>query len=157
MTDDISQRLAQLEAAEATRRLASHYGHVADNNDIDAMAALFTDDAVLATRDGRWSGRDAILGHYVETFSTMDFHKRHFICNLGVTSTGTNTTHATGRFIYTFAGADASRIGWGTYDFDVVIETDGAARFTEMRVDVDLDVDSRVGWATVVEAHDWAT
>jgi hypothetical protein len=44
----------------AVRRLLARYCHLVDDGDLDAAAALFTEDARLRTGDEDYSGRDAI-------------------------------------------------------------------------------------------------
>lgn len=147
MTTDLAERVAQLENAEASRRLSYQYGRALDDVDLETLTGLFSEDAVLDIPGDHFEGRDAILGFFAEAFAAAKVSKRHFMCNLDVTSTGADTTHMTSRFIYTFAGDDTSIIGWGNYVDDVRV-TGGRAVFTYKRIEIDMHADSRVGWAT---------
>ena len=69
--------------------------------------------------------------------------------NQDVRRTAPGEVVVTSYFIYTFAGADTSIVGWGTYVDRVRIE-DGVGRIAEKTISIGAHADSRVGWATEV-------
>ena len=53
------QKLRELLEVEAIRKLRNLYAHLLDSGDIDALAALFTEDAVCEFGPyGEWHGRE---------------------------------------------------------------------------------------------------
>ncbi len=82
MTDhDLAARVRRLEDKDAIRHLVGRYGYVIDNRDIDGLAELFTEDAVLASNDGVMNaeGRGAIVTMYHGRFAALGptFHFTH--------------------------------------------------------------------------------
>ncbi len=73
--DRLETRLRALEDAEAIRNLKALYAaHCDDNYNPDAIAALFTEDAVWeAPRLGRFEGREAIRGFFQEASGIFTF------------------------------------------------------------------------------------
>jgi ketosteroid isomerase-like protein len=75
---DLAVRLARLETVEEVQRLKAHYCDVCDDGyDPDALAALFTSDAVWdGGRVGRFEGREAIRGFFARmpTVLSMAIH-----------------------------------------------------------------------------------
>ena len=57
--------------------LAKKFENAWNNNDASALAALFTEDAVLVDDSGPISGRDAIEKHYKELFQNVHFSNNH--------------------------------------------------------------------------------
>lgn len=52
MTADLAARLDRIEAESAIRQLIARYSFAVDDHDLEAVLALFADDAVLGTADG---------------------------------------------------------------------------------------------------------
>lgn len=147
MTDALLARLDRLEAAEASRALATQYARALDQVDLAALEQLFTEDAVLEIPGQRFDGRAAILAFFADAFAAAQVTKRHFMCNLDVSHTGQGSTRMTSYFQYTFSGVDTSVLGWGNYVDDITV-ADGMARFTFKAIAVDVHADVREGWAT---------
>src|ERR1700759_5682610 len=57
--------------------LARKFEDAWNNNDAVALAALFTEDAVLVEQSGPVYGRKAILKHYAEAFRNVHFSNHH--------------------------------------------------------------------------------
>jgi uncharacterized protein (TIGR02246 family) len=53
--------------------LSKKFDEAYDNNDAAAVAALFTEDAVLVTTQGPIYGREAIAKHYADVFRKVHF------------------------------------------------------------------------------------
>ena len=53
--------------------LSKKFDEAYDNNDAAAVAALFTEDAVLVTTQGTIYGREAIEKHYADVFQKVHF------------------------------------------------------------------------------------
>lgn len=71
--DEFAARLDRLEAESAIRALAARYCFAIDDHDLDAVAALFTADARVWSRDGVMDavGRDAIIRLYEGRFAVL--------------------------------------------------------------------------------------
>ena len=78
----VEQRLAQMEAVEAIRRLKIRYAELNDDGfDPDALVALFTPDGAWdAGEFGRFVGHDAMRDYWVETGRVTSF-ANHYITN----------------------------------------------------------------------------
>jgi 3-phenylpropionate/cinnamic acid dioxygenase small subunit len=61
-----SPKEVAVETDLAVRRLLARYCHLVDDGDLDAAAALFTDDARVRAGAEDYAGRDAIKGWLVE-------------------------------------------------------------------------------------------
>ena len=79
MTTDIETRIRRLEDRQALSDLVATYGRVVDDRDLDALRALWTDDAVFESTVGPVSGRDEVVDHYVERMRMFEasFHIPH--------------------------------------------------------------------------------
>ena len=132
-------------AREATWR----YATAVDTVDFDLLADAFTEDAVLTTSKGPREGREAVVDYYRNALAAP-VARRHFLMNQKV-SPADDGVLVESSFIYTYAGADTSILGWGTY-LDTVRIVDGVARIRAKRIRVDVHADSRTGWATEVDA-----
>ncbi len=71
--EDLAARIDRLEAESAIRALAARYCFAIDDHDLDAVAALFTEDARVWSRDGVMDavGRDAIVAQYEGRFAVL--------------------------------------------------------------------------------------
>ena len=77
--------------------LAKKFENAWNNNDASALAALFTEDAVLVEESGVVSGRENIKKHYTDLFQNVHFDKNV------TTHNDPNSPHIIGAF-----GADGS-------------------------------------------------
>lgn len=57
--------------------LAKKFEDAWDDNDATALAALFTEDAVLVNDSGPVSGREAIKKYYTDLFQNVHFSNNH--------------------------------------------------------------------------------
>ena len=72
--------------------LAKKFEDAWNNNDADALAALFTKDAVLIEESGPVYGREAIKKHYADLFQNVHFSNNHTMYN----DPNSNSPHAIG-------------------------------------------------------------
>ncbi|WP_257230379.1 nuclear transport factor 2 family protein [Pseudomonas sp. SbOxS1] len=68
--------LNRLLTLEAIRNLRLRYCHHLDANRMDALAQLFTEDAICQVDRAGWRGRDAIAQGLSEAFSAFDQQQR---------------------------------------------------------------------------------
>jgi uncharacterized protein (TIGR02246 family) len=145
----VSGRLQRLEAAELAREASWRYATAVDTCDFNLLASVFTEDAVLTTRKGPRQGREAIVEYYRAALADP-VGRRHFLVNQTVTPIGPDHVRLDSVFLYTYAGADTSVIGWGTYADEARI-IDGVGYLSSKRISIDVHADSRLGWAGEIE------
>lgn len=145
-TATLSARIGSLEDAELARAATWRYATAIDDVDFEALTDVFTEDAVLTTRKGPRAGREVVVDYY-RTALADPVERRHFLMNQDVRPIAPGEVVVTSYFIYTFAGADTSIVGWGTYVDRVRIE-EGVGRIAEKTISIGAHADSRVGWAT---------
>lgn len=68
--------LNRLISVEAIRNLRLRYCHHLDANRMDALAALFTEDAICHVDRAGWTGRDAIKAGLSQAFRDFDKQQR---------------------------------------------------------------------------------
>ena len=138
-------RLERLETAELARAASWRYATAVDTPDLDLLATVFTEDAVLITSKGPRTGRDEVVAYYASALAAP-VARKHFLVNQTVTPLGPGQALMESYFMYTYAGDDTSILGWGTYT-DRVRVIDGVGYIEEKRISVDVHADTRVGWA----------
>lgn len=122
LTNNEVQELRELLEIEKIRRLKQLYSHLMDSGQIDALADIFTEDAVceFGPEYGKWEGRETIRTNYHDVFDgQISFYAMHHCTNHYVDLTGPTT--ATGRSylldVVTATDAEAQPIVWfGVYD-----------------------------------------
>lgn len=145
----VADRVQRLQAAELAREASWRYATAVDTCDFDLLAGVFTEDAVLTTRKGPRQGREAIVDYY-RTALADPVGRRHFLVNQTVTPVAPDHVRLDSVFLYTYAGADTSVIGWGTYADEARI-IDGVGYLSSKRISIDVHADSRFGWAGEIE------
>lgn len=144
--DQLLERVARLEAIETARGMFHVYAETLDVPDAGRVAALFTEDGVLTTPVGAFSGRAAIEEFYASAFATDTSLKRHFIVNPRILRADASQVRLSSYFLYTGRGDDTSIIGWGTYD-DTIDVTGPAPLFSAKTIAVHVGTDLATGWA----------
>lgn len=121
-TSDEIQELRQLLDKEKIRKLKQLYSHLMDSGQIDALANLFTEDAVceFGPEYGNWEGRETIRTNYHGVFDAQDqFSAMHHITNHYIDMTGPDS--AVGRsylidVVTTTSPEDQPIVWFGLYD-----------------------------------------
>lgn len=140
MTTSDSQRLQQLENAEATRDALSRYCLALDIDDLDMLRATFAEDVVLRRPpDDHLRGRDAVVAFFAEALSHRVDHRKHFHTNAVIAHTGGNTTRAHTYFFAFHHNQGELGLAWGDYRFEARVEN-GVALITELTIDVDVPI-----------------
>ena len=104
------------------RKLKQLYSHLMDSGQIDALANLFTEDAVceFGPEYGNWEGRETIRTNYHDVFDAQDqFSAMHHITNHYIDMTGPDS--AVGRsylidVVTTTSPEDQPIVWFGLYD-----------------------------------------
>lgn len=116
------KELRELLDKEKIRKLKQLYSHLMDSGQIDALADIFTEDAVceFGPEYGNWEGRETIRTNYHGVFDAQDqFSAMHHITNHYIDITGPDTAKGRSYLIdvVTTAEPDAQPIVWfGLYD-----------------------------------------
>lgn len=144
--DDLLARVQRLEDIETARGAFHLYASRLDEPDAVSAADLFTEEAVLTTPMGVYTGRHAIRDFYAAAFAADPSIKRHFIVNSRVVDCSPGSVRFQSYFLYTGRGDATSVIGWGTYD-DTVDVTGPEPRFAAKTIEVHVGTDLSTGWA----------
>lgn len=130
--------LAEAVARESIRDLVARYNAAGDTGDVDTVAALFAQDAVMEVEGTVFSGREAVRDMFVGVARSTGDERlaeyiRHFTATHQIDMMGPDT--ANGRCYYqtlTERGLDH----WGRY-VDRYAVIDGRWRFVYRRVKID--------------------
>ena len=145
----VEQRLAQMEAMEAIRRLKIRYAELNDEGfDPDALVALFTPDGVWdAGEFGRFVGREAMRDYWVETGRVTSF-AHHYITNHIVDVEPALTT-ATGRCYLLGMSTREGQAYWMAVRYaERYRKIDGKWLFEEMKLLPSFMTPYETSWAT---------
>ena len=121
-TREEMQELRELLEKEKIRKLKLLYSHLMDSNQIDALADLFTEDAIceFGPEFGNWEGQDAIRANYHGVFASQNpFDAMHHVTNHYIDLTGPDTARGRSYLIdvVTTTEPDKQPIVWfGLYD-----------------------------------------
>jgi|TARA_B110000263_G_scaffold241407_1_gene245629 nuclear transport factor 2 (NTF2) superfamily protein len=122
------------EADLVARRTVARYADAIDHKDLDAIAAIFAEDAELRRVGTVTTGRDAIAAFYGGFLPTVG-HMRHFMTNTIAEPDG-DLIRVGSRFSYLQVLDEGVRFGWGDYT-DVIRPTfDEDGVFVEKEITV---------------------
>lgn len=150
--DELSARVARLEAIEEIRQLKGRYARLCDAGpDADGLAELFAEDAVMdqGPRWGVHAGREAIRRHFAGAAETMDF-SMHYV-GLDAIEVAPDLTTASGRWYLwqpcTFELDGRATPIWlsGRYE-DEYVRQDGVWRFATVTFHTVLFTSFEAGW-----------
>ena len=141
----IGARVDDLTTMELARAATWRYATAVDTVDLELLATVFTEDAVLSTRRGSRQGRDVVVDYYRDALADP-MGRKHFLVNQKVTVLEPGVAEVESYFIYTYAGVDTAILGWGNY-VDRVQVIDGVGYIAEKRISIDVHADVREGWA----------
>jgi len=144
----LEARLEKVESIQAALGALRAYVDAVDAVNLDALAQVFTDDAVLDIPDAKatFTGVDDVVQNFYKNAFIQDpTVKRHFIVNSKPEWVSPGVVRIPSYFIFVSSGPDQSMLGWGTY-LDEVRITDGVARLQRKQIIVTRDSDVRTGW-----------
>lgn len=150
--EQLTQRVARLDAAEQIRRLKLQYAVACDNDyQPDVIAPMFTEDAIWdgGERWGRHDGRQAIYDFFAETSKTISF-ALHLMIGGDIDVDETATT-ATGFWqLYepvaiSDGGQGFSAVMAGTYNDEYPLTDDGW-KFSVVRLNWAMQARIDQGW-----------
>ncbi len=140
MTDDLSQRLRNVEDTLAIQQLLIDYGHTLDGRDSTGFASLFAQDGEwIAPPDFHPRGREEIKAMIDRMFAKVPPSARaHYITNMKIAVDG-DRAEAHARFILVEPSDDGSpRIRLSGHYDDELVREDGQWRFLRRRLTHDL-------------------
>lgn len=131
-TSEEIKQLRELLEVEAIRKMRNLYSHLLDSGELDALATIFTEDALCEFGPyGEWRGRETIRANYQQVYNDQikqAFGSLHNTGNHRVELSGPNT--AVGRIylidVLTATAPEKNPFEWlGVYD-DAYEKVDGA-------------------------------
>lgn len=131
--------------------LLYRYAAAVDDGDLDALAAMVTDDVAITRVDGTSHGRDAFLAVYRAFRDSPVRGSTHAVTNVRVTPQPDGQLRADAYFQATMFDADGVRLVVGRYSDSMRDDGDGL-RFTHKRIVVEGLVslpDGGADWATL--------
>ncbi len=146
--EDIERRLKALEDVEEIKRLKARYcSYCDDNYDADAIAALFTEDAVWdGGIRGRADGREEIRSFFVRASQRLPF-AIHMVMNPAIEVDGDTAKGSWYLFqACTYAEGDQAVWGSGRYDEEYV-RVDGKWMFQNLKLTSFFWTPFDQGWA----------
>ena len=144
----LEARLEKVESIQIALGALRSYVDAVDAVDLDELAKVFTDDAVLDLPGAQLvftGNHDVVQNFYKNAFIQDPTVKRHFIINSQPEWLSPGVVRIASYFIFVSSGPDQSMLGWGTY-LDEIRITDGVAKFQFKQIIVTRDSDVRTGW-----------
>lgn len=147
MTDieELMARVRRLEDIEKARNMHHVYAETLDEPNAKTAAQLFTEDAILHTPVGSFTGRNAIEDFYASAFEADTSLKQHLIVNPKVISAESGQVRLQSYFLYLGRGDDSSIVGWGTYD-DTIDVSGPEPLFVEKTIGIIVGTTLDAGW-----------
>ena len=150
---DLERRVADLEAKEEIRAFIAGYCRFNDAlTELDALVALFAEDAVMRNPAGTHSGRDAIRAYYTNFFRSGTRFARHHVINQVITVVEPGLALHDAYFIAMLGRDGESKIVYGSYA-DTVVKRDGGWLFQEKINDIVAPTTLEAGWAEGFGTH----
>jgi len=144
---DIEERLARLEARNEVLATIAQYSSLNDRyGAVEALLAMFREDAVLRNPSGAREGIDAISEYYRATAVQQDGFARHHVMNQVVTFPELDVARHEAYFLAILGRDGESRLAFGRYD-DVLKRDDGGWKFATKVNDVTGVTTLEAGWA----------
>ena len=143
----LEERLEKVESVQIALGALRKYVDAVDAVDLDALATVFTDDAVLAIPEAKltFTGTDEIVQTFYKNAFQEPVVKRHFILNSQPTWLSPGVVRIASYFLFVSSGADLAMLGWGTY-LDELRIVDGDAKFQRKEIILTMNSDIRTGW-----------
>ena len=146
--EDIERRLKALEDVEEIKRLKARYcGYCDDNYDADAIASLFTEDAVWdGGIRGRADGREEIRNFFVRASQRLPF-AIHMVMNPIIEVDG-DAAKGTWYLFQACTYAESDQAVWGSARYDEeYVRIDGAWMFKNLKLTSFFWTPFDQGWA----------
>jgi uncharacterized protein (TIGR02246 family) len=151
---DLERRLADLEAKEEIRSFIAEYCRLNDAlTEVDALAELFAEDAVMRNPSGAHEGRDAIRTYYTNFFKSGTMFARHHAVNQVITIVEPGLARHDAYFIAMLGRDGESKIVYGSYA-DTLVKRDGRWLFQEKINDIVAPTSVDAGWAQGFGPHE---
>ena len=144
----IEARLEKVESIQIALGALRAYVDAVDATDIDALAQVFTDDAVLDIPAAKitFRGNDEVVQKFYRNAFLQDpAEKRHFILNSQPEWLSPGVVRIRSYFIFVSSGPDQSQLGWGRYVDEIRI-VDGVGRHQRKEITVTRNSEVRPGW-----------
>jgi hypothetical protein len=141
----LEDRIARLEAKDASRALLHAYSRACDTNDTPGVAVLFLPDGELWAGASQYLGRDEIHGFYADRLSHPTCHVVDVTALDAIDEDAVDDdrpAEAAGQVVAaqsTFLSvhlSDEPQLHWGTY-VDRIVVRGGQARFASRRITID--------------------
>jgi uncharacterized protein (TIGR02246 family) len=153
-TEDLQRRLAELEAKEEIRAFIARYCALNDaRSEVDALAGLFAEDAVMRNPAGSHEGRDSIHTYYTKFFSSNTQFARHHVMNQVITLDAPDRARHDAYFLAILGRDNESKIVFGSYA-DTLVKRDGRWLFAEKINDIVAPTTIEAGWADGFGTHE---
>jgi uncharacterized protein (TIGR02246 family) len=150
---DLERRLADLEAKDEIRAFIAGYCRLNDALDqVDALAALFAEDAVMRNPAGAHEGREAIRAYYTNFFASGTRFARHHVINQVITIVEPGLARHDSYFIAMLGRDGESKIVYGSYA-DTLVKRGGGWLFREKVNDIVAPTTIDAGWADGFGIH----
>jgi uncharacterized protein (TIGR02246 family) len=150
---DLERRLADLEAKEEIRAFVADYCRLNDAlTELDALVALFAEDAVMRNPAGTHDGREAIRTYYTNFFKSGTAFARHHVVNQVIRMDGPDRARHDAYFIAMLGRDGESKIVYGSYA-DTLVKRDGGWLFQEKINDIVAPTTLEAGWAEGFGTH----
>src|SRR5918993_1355359 len=150
---DLERRVADLEAKDEIRAFIAEYCRLNDAlTELDALLALFAEDAVMRNPAGAHSGREAIRAYYTKFFTSGTKFARHHVMNQVITILEPGRARHDSYFIAMLGRDGESKIVYGSYAATVV-RRDGRWLFQEKVNDIVAPTSIEAGWAGGFGTH----
>ena len=151
---DLERRLADLEAKEEIRAFVAEYCRLNDAlTELDALVALFAEDAVMRNPAGAHDGREAIRTYYTDFFKSGTAFARHHVVNQVITILGPGRARHDAYFIAVLGRGGESRLVFGSYA-DTLVKEGGGWLFQEKINDIVAPTTLDAGWAGGFGVHE---
>lgn len=150
---DLERRVADLEAKDEIRAFIADYCRLNDAlTELDALVALFAEDAVMRNPTGVHDGREAIRAYYTKFFESGTLFARHHVLNQVITILEPGRARHDSYFL-AFLGRDGeSKLVCGAYA-DTLVKRDGRWLFAEKVNDIVAPTTLGAGWAEGFGTH----
>jgi 3-phenylpropionate/cinnamic acid dioxygenase small subunit len=134
-----------MSARGAIENVLNRYSIAYDDNDMAEMADTFTEDAVMSMRIaggdliGPFEGKTAVMKLMTDSLASQTDQRRHVTTNMALRKeTGDAATVSSYLTLISVENGKLTVLSTGRYEDELVLEGDGAWRFTKRHLELDL-------------------